>query len=1173
VICSVCGAEAPSGARFCPSCGHELARRADQRRIVTVLFADIVGFTGLSETRDPEQVKNMVDRCFGRLADDITEFGGRVDKVIGDAIVALFGAPVSHEDDAERAVRAALRMQETVKRFDAESRAGIRLRIGVNTGEALVGGLVAGDNYTAMGDAVNVASRLQAAADPGTVLVGEATHAETAGVIRYGSEGHCHIRGREEPIHTWRALEPIGQPGKRRDPGVIRLVGREPEMALLRRATAASFRRGRAQLLVVQGETGVGKSRMAGELVELAGLDNDMVVISGRCLPYGEANVWWPLAEAVRGLAEGELDSEETDARPAVTAMVVDLLGNDDTRSEDDLDEDEAKVPPTVEGVLHLLGYPSRLDELDPIRADEESARAVRVLLYRMAERTPLLLWLADLHWADALLLRFVDDTLDRLRHRPFVLLATAQTDLADRWADRSSRYDTLTVTLEPLDDESAGRLIDELLGVETDPDLRRAILARAGGNPLFLHEIARMVRDGGDGVTVPANINSVIGARLDALDADVQSVLEDAASLGSRGLVSGLEQMARETRGDGRIQPALARLGAEGLLELEDGRWAFRSSLIRDVAYSRLTKTERAHRHAGIAEAIEQTGRFPDAVAYHYRTAARLDRELGGVHGLPRSLTDRAIDWTVRAVGARVGSRASDHVRRLYSEALDLLDYDDPRRAGLLMDRARGHLNALRIDEAHRDIEEARPLVEKAGNRSLDLALALVESESAQRQNDRDLAVRRVGEALDLIDRLEDPNETGRALRRCGMVHLLLGHASEADSLVSAAFAAYEAGGNTRGMAWARQSQAWISFLEGRLLEAEDRLAKASAAFEELGDSAGIAWSSGLLAYVRVYQGRFTEARELAERTLADAEERGDTWGQGMMLVALATSALWTGSIDEAVDRGEEALAFFRSATDPVGTIQARAVLGRALVRSGRIADGLRTLRGGGEDDPGDVGMAELLYTAGMAAAATIGDVAEGHRFGIGHGPQIVDPTVLGQSDRTVAAALIALQEGKVETASELLELLPPVGDPSGSTWSWAAAALVSAARVVDPGPVIAAISDSGRATYGDLALAWLADACWKAAAGEESATRAALERAEAVIPPGGDRIHPVVVAIARAACAVALGSTDANETRRHADALAGGIGMETTSWWTAFATVLSGGARGPIGPDVASG
>src|SRR5262245_29583218 len=216
VDCPSCGRAVPEGARYCPSCGHPLQPpRSDERRVATVLFADLVGFTTLSETRDPEQVKGIVDGCFERLVDDINSFGGRVDKIIGDAIVALFGAPLSHEDDAERAVRAALRMQQTVTSRAERLNINIQMRIGVNTGEVLVGPLRSGGDYTALGDAVNIAQRLQVAAPPGGVLVGPATHAATEAAVRYEPVGPLYARGREEPVEAWLALEPILPPGMR----------------------------------------------------------------------------------------------------------------------------------------------------------------------------------------------------------------------------------------------------------------------------------------------------------------------------------------------------------------------------------------------------------------------------------------------------------------------------------------------------------------------------------------------------------------------------------------------------------------------------------------------------------------------------------------------------------------------------------------------------------------------------------------------------------------------------------------------------------------------------------------------------------------------------------------------------------------------------------------------
>ncbi|MDQ2647949.1 MAG: AAA family ATPase, partial [Actinomycetota bacterium] len=298
--CPSCRAEAPTGARFCAECGQDLRLRGDERRIVTVLFADLVGYTALSETRDPEQVKRLIDGCFEHLVADIDTFGGRVDKIIGDAIVALFGAPLAHEDDAERAVRAGLRMQTTLARVSAELGVGVRMRVGVNTGEVLVGALRSGGDYTAMGDVVNTANRLQTAAGPGQVLVGAPTYAGTRRVIRYEELPPIDAKGKEAPVAAWRAEATIAPPGYRPDRGRTTLVGREAELGLLRHSLENSVRNARNSLLLVLGEAGVGKSRLAEELASIATEGHDALVLEGRCVPYGEANVWWPVADALR---------------------------------------------------------------------------------------------------------------------------------------------------------------------------------------------------------------------------------------------------------------------------------------------------------------------------------------------------------------------------------------------------------------------------------------------------------------------------------------------------------------------------------------------------------------------------------------------------------------------------------------------------------------------------------------------------------------------------------------------------------------------------------------------------------------------------------------------------------------------------------------------------------
>jgi class 3 adenylate cyclase len=303
MLCPSCASPIAEGARFCSSCGHAVAAvQSEERRIVTVLFADVVGFTSLAEHRDPETVKRLIDRIFARLAEVITGFGGRVDKLLGDGVLALFGAPVAHEDDAERAVRAALRMHETLAAYSDEQalEPPLRMRIGINTGEVLMGTL-AGADYTAMGDVVNTASRLQAAAPPGGVLVGEATYALTADIVRYDESSVLQPRGREQSVNTWLALDMLAPPGFRLRRSDLRLVGRSAELGLVHAALRLVAAEGRSLVLNITGEGGVGKSRLVEEVVatlEGAGLP-EALVLEGACAPYGESNAWSPIAMAL----------------------------------------------------------------------------------------------------------------------------------------------------------------------------------------------------------------------------------------------------------------------------------------------------------------------------------------------------------------------------------------------------------------------------------------------------------------------------------------------------------------------------------------------------------------------------------------------------------------------------------------------------------------------------------------------------------------------------------------------------------------------------------------------------------------------------------------------------------------------------------------------------------
>ena len=693
--CPACRAAVPDGARFCPECGQDLRLRGDERRVVTVLFADLVGFTALSETRDPEQVKNLVDTCFQQMVIDIEAFGGRVDKIIGDAIVALFGAPVAHEDDAERAVRAALRMQETLQTTAAELGVAVRMRVGVNTGEVLVGALRAGGDYTAMGDVVNTAQRLQSHAEPGQVLVGPATYAGTRRRMRYTSLGSIDARGRGEQVPAWIAEEAVVPPGHRLERQQTPLVGRDAEMGLLRHTVGAAVHHSRAALVLLVGEAGVGKSRLAEELAAWAVEGHDAIVLEGRCVPYGEANVWWPVADAIRhSMGISSTDSEEV-GRDLALLGVRRALGERAS---------EAEVERVHAGLLHLIGYDGPLRSIESSRAHDEATAALLTFAERYSLKRPILVVLSDLHWADDVVFDVVGALLERLADRRLVIVATARRGIEERWHIPHGRHNLVQLGLDPLDSDAARDLVRSLTSAELGDELTDALLDRGGGNPFFLEELVTLLTDAGvvgDGpaqVELPDTLRGLVAARLDGLSPLERRVLDDCAVLGRRGPVKAIELLALKHNGIDDVRPVLDSLVAKELLLLigdePSQKWAFRSDLVREVAYTTLTKADRARSHAGIAawmeahESLEHDS-VVDQLTHHWVRATDLVCELGRVEGVPDDIQDRAIAWLEQAAERSARAEAPVVAIRLYTDGLHLIGDDaDPRRRRFLLGR-----------------------------------------------------------------------------------------------------------------------------------------------------------------------------------------------------------------------------------------------------------------------------------------------------------------------------------------------------------------------------------------------------------------------------------------------------------------------------------------------------
>jgi class 3 adenylate cyclase/tetratricopeptide (TPR) repeat protein len=1176
--CPSCGAPVAAGARFCASCGHALHSRSDERRIATVVFADLVGFTTLSETRDPEQVKNLVDSCFQLLARDITSFGGQVDKIVGDAIIALFGAPVAHEDDAERAVRAALRMQETLQSYRNDTGAPVHLRIGVNTGEVLVGALRAGGDYTAMGDVVNTAQRLETSAEPGAVVVGPATYAATHESVAYQSLGSIEVKGRDEAVDAWIAIEALLPPGHRPLRPQAPLVGRDAEMGVLGNAIDAAVERRRAHLLLLIGEAGVGKSRLAEEAAERARCHHDALVLEGRCVPYGEANVWWPIAEALRDACHVATDAtlseaEERCAQAAGSAM--------------SLPSDSAEVRRVTTGLLYLMGYEVALREIDPQRAREEATRAVLAFLESATAERPVVMVLSDLHWADQLVLDLVATLVERLARERFVLVATARQSVTERWSAPTGRHNTMLVNLDPLDADAAGDLLDALVEVDVPDQVRELLLDRSGGNPFFLEELVALIGEVDllesgvlDGRAtlgeLPDTLRGLVAARIDSLAPAERGSLEDASVWGRTGPVKALATMAEVMRGITDVEPVLDSLVANEILEVEAEHWSFRSDLIREVAYGTLTKADRARRHHGIAAYLASTvpscqeahERLVDMVAFHYGAAADLVAELGDVHGVPADVAVHALDWIEEAARRAEVAQALPVAERLYSQAIRLMGIEpSSRRAHLLLGRAAVCAQRRAIDEARADVEAAHELAVTLDDEAVLARTLLVRGEVERDAGDLGAAVATLERAVEHFESLGDERGAANAMREIGMSRIFLGENDQAEVAIRAALAGSRAVGDRRGEAWALQHLAWISFIEGRSDEAEDRLSQSAETFAEIGDVGGLGWALGLLAYVCFIQGDLARAEELGEQVLVEARDRGDRWGEGMMLMLGSGVRCWTGRTVEALEYARQAHALFHSIGDRFGEAQSLTSLARVLASVGRVAEGLAAVQDALEASLADPSSQEsvTLVTGLVNVAVHLGEA----RLAIDTFARMTEHEVAGMAgglgagavEREVARGLALLQSGQVAEAVAILRresAVAPNGTLSNYALAGLALALASAGERDEVFELEHMVASAPHSTYLDRASASMAVALVKGRDGDDDAA-AALDPTLASVDATEDVISQAMVRLARAAVLGAIDDPGAAAVSDEAELRLRELAIAAEGWRTVFRLALT--------------
>ncbi len=836
--CESCDVVLPDGARFCPSCGAKVAsistsNSTEERRVVTVVFADLVGYTALSEHLDPERVKRLIDASFERLIADITAFGGRVDKVLGDGILALFGAPVAHEDDADRAIRAALQMHESLARFVAEQPdldGPLQLRIGVNTGEVVVGNVSGTAEYTAMGDVVNVASRLQTLAPPGGVLIGETTASLASDEIIRLPIDEVDVRGRERGERAWivtgrrRSAPRIGAHAQD-----VPFVGRSTQWELLA-SIMAMVANGRSAVVSVTGEAGAGKTRLISEALD-AFPSRSVTLYSGVCAPYGESNVWSPIATALFRRLEIDDAAPPRVVRELCRAKGVELYG---------FDADDPVLDRFVEGVVHLLGHPSELDEVAPAQARELLFAFIVEGLRRRTESGPVVLWIDDLQWADVLIIDLLHRIARSLVDRP-LLVITAQRDDADLdWPPSADQPITVRMPLDPLTRGDADRVVGAVLGQSVNSALVDRLHERSGGNPLFLIELAELAKASPTSTALPGSLRALISARLDQLSASQRAIIDNAAVLGTSAPIDSLGRFAVEMNQD--FDPAdLVSLDESGLLEMSDGWWRFRSDVVREVAYQTLTKSVRAQRHAGTAAVMNRdTAVGIDRVAHHAASAAELVAEIGPVPGVPSDMSDRAVGLLFDAARRSMDVGAFNQVRRQTTRALDLGPSDASQARELLLLRAQAQTERRSVDAARADAQDALEAAIAAGDRRQEGIARRLLGTLHQRDGDLLNARRELGESVDIFRELGDEIDLASSLRERGLAEVFGGSLRDAEWLLGEAENLTEQLGDTRGRAWVRQHQAWVAFLSGDTAQAETRLLTAAVEFDELGDRFG---------------------------------------------------------------------------------------------------------------------------------------------------------------------------------------------------------------------------------------------------------------------------------------------------------------------------------------------